>query len=145
MSHTTEIKGVQIKDIAALKLAVAELQQKGIKCELKENVKPRAFYPDQKGMGVAPYMLYLADSKYDIGFYPQADGTYAARTDLFGNQVNNILGVQPKAGEDAGQAQMGKLYQAYSTHATIRQCAKQGYKVQRTNRPDGTVALVVSV
>ena len=40
---------------------------------------------------------------------------------------------------------MGKLYQAYAVNAAVRQAAKQGYRVNRVTRPDGTVQLTMTV
>ena len=141
MSHTTEVTSVVFKDIDALKMAVKELQTAGIRCQLIENTKPRAYYQAQAGMGVAPYVLNLQDSRYDVGFYyDEKVGAHVARTDLFGGDVQRLLGAGNAAGEE-----MGKLYQGYAVNAACRQAAKQGYKVRRVTKQDGTIQLVMNM
>jgi hypothetical protein len=145
MSHTTEIKGIVFNDMVALQLAVIELNAAGIACSLQENAKPRAYYSAQEGMGVAPYMLKLDNSRYDVGFYEDTElKGYVARTDLFGGDVARQLGVAAAAGGNPQQAAMGKLYQGYAVSAACRQAAKQGYRVRRQTKPDGTIQLIMS-
>ena len=125
MSHTSEISAVAIVDIAALEGAVSDLKASGVRCSLVKNAKPRAFYNNQQGMGVAPYVLKLEDSPYDVGFYENGQGGYVARTDLFAGHIQRILGTTvrgPK--ETAEQAALGKLYQTYAVNAAIRQAPR---------------------
>ena len=146
MSHTSEISAVAIVDIAALEGAVSDLKASGVRCSLVKNAKPRAFYNNQQGMGVAPYVLKLEDSPYDVGFYENGQGGYVARTDLFAGHIQRILGTTvrgPK--ETAEQAALGKLYQTYAVNAAIRQATRQGYRVQRSVKADGTVQLTMNV
>ena len=149
MSHTTSIKAIKITDIAALRSAVNELQEMhGIKCSLTENAKPRAYYADQQGMGIAPYVLVLDNARYDVGFYesgktPNGETAYEARTDFFGGTVQQQLGVRPEGSESADQARMGKLYQAYGIHATMNALANQGVGFERTT-VEGKEQLIVN-
>lgn len=144
MSHTTEVRSVVFKDIDALKMAVKEMQADGLRCSLLENTKPRAYYQAQSGMGVAPYVLNLHDSRYDVGFYYDDKlQAHVARTDLFGGDVAAQLGNKGKASTQAGS--MGKLYQSYAVNAACRQAAKQGYRVRRHTKEDGTVQLTMNV
>jgi hypothetical protein len=146
MSHTTTIDSVVFNDIDALKLAVTELQKSGVKCQLKEKATPRAFYANQQGMDAADYVLQLADSPYDVGFYkhPTLNG-YVARTDMFMGHVEKILGVNPGKNETREQAALGKLNQMYAVNAAARQAARQGYTVRRVTKADGTIQLVMNV
>lgn len=146
MSHTTEVTTVVFHDVDALRLAVRDLQAAGVKCTLQEKVKPRAYYANQQGMGVADYVLRLEDAPYDVGFYndPKVKG-YVARTDLFAGRVANVLGAQARPGEAAEQAALGKLYHAYAVNAAVRQAAKQGYAVRKVTKADGTVQLIMNV
>lgn len=144
MSHTSEISAVAIVDIQALELTIAELNKAGVRCSLHKNVKPRAYYPNQPGMGVAPYMVKLDDSRYDIGLYENGKGGYVARTDLFGVDIAKLLGAKPTGKETPEQAALGKFYQGYAVNAAVRQAAKQGYRVTRNTQADGTVQLVMT-
>lgn len=145
MSHTSEIKSVVFTDIDALQAAVAELNKSGVRCSLLKDATPRAFYENQQGMEKAPYVLRLSDAKYDVGFYQNDTGGYVARTDLWGGSVASVLGVKAQNGEPAAQAALGKLYQSYAVNAAVRQAARQGYKVTRSTRPDGTIQLTMNV
>lgn len=144
MSHTSEISAVAIVDIGALEATVAELKASGIQCSLLKNAKPRAYYDNQQGMGVAPFVLKLDQSRYDVGFYPNETGGYVARTDLFGGDIQRLLGTVKGEKETVQQAALGKLYQGYAINATVRQAAKQGYRVQRSLKSDGTVQLTLT-
>lgn len=145
MSHTTEIEAVVIQDIAALETTVAELNKAGVKCSLVKDATPRAFYQNQQGMGKADYVLKLNDCPYDVGLYRNTTGGYVARTDLWGGHVAKVLGAAPQGKETPQQAALGKLYQGYAVNAAVRQATKQGYRVQRSTRPDGTVQLTMTV
>lgn len=146
MSHTTAIDSIVFSDIDALTAAVNELAASGIKCSLEKNATPRAFYANQSGLGPAPYVLRLHDSRYDIGFYPrEGKNGYEARTDLFGGDIHRVLGAtHVKPGETAQQAALGKLNQTYAIHAATRAAAKKGMNVRRINGENGDVRLVVS-
>lgn len=145
MSHTSEISAVAIVDIGALEATVAELKASGIRCSLLKNVKPRAYYENQQGMGVAPFVLKLDDSRYDVGFYENGKGGYVARTDLFGGDIQRLLGAAKGEKETAQQAAIGKLYQGYAVNAAVRQATKQGYRVQRSVKADGSIQLTMNV
>ena len=145
MSHTTTVDNIVFSDMDALALAVKELTAAGVKCALVKDAKPRAFYANQAGLEVAPYVLQLQDSRFDIGFYPTGRGDgYVARTDLFANSVAGVLGAKAQGKETAMQAALGKLNQAYAIHAATRAATKKGMQVRRINKEDGTVRLVVS-
>ncbi len=147
MSHTTTIDSVVFSDIDALKAAVAELQKSGVKCSLLVNAVPRAYYANQQGMGEAPFVLKLDDSRFDVGFYYDKDKKgYTPRTDLFGNHVANVLGAKKTQDHETPmQCALGKLNQMYGVHAATRQAVKQGYSVRRSTKPDGTVQLTMIV
>lgn len=134
MSHTTTIKSVPIKDVAALKAAVAEMQQNGVKCELRENAMPRMYSEGQaRAVGVCDYVLYLPNSKYDVGFVKQADGSYAPAFDEWAGQVAGSLGAAcpvPSSAEGKAQHAIGKLMQTYGKHAAINQARAEGYAVE---------------
>lgn len=146
MSHTTSIEGVRFTDVAALEAAVKELQSKGIKCDLVKGGTPRAYYQNQQGLGAAEYVLKLHDAKYDVGFYPAADGKgMEARTDLFAGSVAAVLGAVRGKGESAEMAALGKLNQTYAIHAATRRATMAGHNVTRVQQKDGTVTLTVTM
>lgn len=97
MSHTATVKSVPIKDIRALHQMAAELNSKGVKCELKQNAIPRMYYQDQlkRHLGnnknftlnsnseMCDYVLNVKDAYYDIGFVKDKDGNYVPIFDDF--------------------------------------------------------------
>ena len=145
MSHTTTIKAIKITNLAALRAAVAELASaKGIKISIEENAKPRAYFADQQGMGVAPIVLRLADSPYDVGVYPSNDGSYELRADFFKGAVAKILGSPVIDPARAEQSQLGKLFQAYALNAAQMEARKKGYTTRRVPGQNGVEKLVVT-
>lgn len=143
MSHNTTIDEIVFSDIKALEAAVADLNKAGVDCELIKDVVPRAYSSGQ--LGKAPYVLKLNKGRYDVGFYwNKAKGGYEAKTDFFSNYVRGQLGASIKDGESQAQAHMGKLFSAYVIQAATRKAAQQGYSVQRSNKADGSVRLVMT-
>lgn len=143
MSHTTAIKGVQITDVAALRSAVNDLNKAGVQCTLIENAKPRAYYSDQEGLGMADLVLQLPNAQYDVGLYKQ-DKNYEARTDFYGGSVERQLGVKDDSVK-GDQKKLGKLYQMYAVNATERSLAMKGISSRRTTKQDGTIQLMAQV
>jgi hypothetical protein len=147
MSHTSTIDSVRIVDINALRAALRELSTKhGVPCELVENATPRAYFPDQAGLGHAPYVIRLNNCQYDVGLYPHEDGRgFSARTDLWMGYVSDQLGAQTRKGESAEQGALGKLFNLYGVHAAMRVAARNGQSVRRIDKEDGSVQLVVNL
>lgn len=144
MSHTTTINSVVISDMAALNAAIEELKDSGVNCQLLENARPRAYYAEQSGLGNAPLVIRLLDSKYDVGLYDNGDGGYEARCDFWNGDVERQLGNEPEAPEMAQQAKLGKLFQTYAVCAAENHAAMNGYSTQRHQKDDGTVQLVLT-
>lgn len=144
MSHTTKITATKITSISALRTAVAHLASTGIACSLTDGGKPRAFYSNQEGMGEADHVMTLEKSRYDIGFYKQADGSYEPRTDFWGGDVEKILGAPASDPQYKDQAKLGKLFAEYAVAATIEQARNNGKMVQRVDRADGVTQLVLT-
>lgn len=144
MSHTATINSIKIVSITALQAAVNELAQSGLKCSLVPDSTPRAYFPNQPGMGKADYVLKLNDSPYDIGLYKGADGSYEARTDFHANHINKLLGAPASSPETREQAQMGKLFQLYGVHAAAEAARRQGHMVRRVAKEDGRILLEVT-
>lgn len=145
MSHTTFINDVVITDIGALRAAIDELKSNGVKCDLLENAKPRAYYSTQEGMGEAPYVIQLKDSRYDVGlYYDESSKGYQARADLFAGEVARSLGDIRSGEQNTTKASLGKLYKLYAVHAATRKAIQQGYTVNRINKQDGSVQLRIA-
>lgn len=142
MSHTTAIKGLQIKDLAALRQTVKELQAAGVKCSLIDNAAPRMYYRDQhaKGVsygnnGVCAHVLKLDGCKYDVGFDKQADGSYTPILDAWADEIRGQIGLAGRSahgydGDVAGTEAIAKLLQGYAKNATINAAVAQGYSVE---------------
>jgi len=148
MSHTSKISTVEIRDIHALRAACDELRtRQGVNLRLEENVVPRAYFPDQADMTeAADYVVRLPDISYDVGLYRNAEGTgYEARADLFMDEVQSQLGCGRVDGATHEQRALGKLFNLYSVHAAMRAAVAQGLPVQRIDKEDGEVQLVVSL
>lgn len=148
MSHTTRIKGIKIMDVVALEAAIKELSERGMKISLLKDATPRSYYTGsgrtQEGMGKADYVVKLDSSRYDIGLYKQDDGSYEARTDFWGTDVEKVLGARASKPENKEQAKLGKLYQAYGIHAAIGQARKKGLTVRRVPGTNGEEKLVLT-
>jgi hypothetical protein len=149
MSHTTHLKAVQIRDVSALRQAVAELKSKGVKCDLVEKDRPRMFYAQQHGE--CDFVLKLTDAPYDVGFDRQQDGSYAPVFDEWGQHVARQLGADvnvcpmPTTPEGKAQHQIGKFMQSYAKFAAINAAVAQGYIVEGTQTDaKGNVHLVLS-
>jgi hypothetical protein len=147
MSHTSRINAVSIVDVNALRAACRELQEKqGVNLTLAENVTPRAFYRSQEGMGVAPFVVQLHDGPYDVGLYKAENGRgYEARCDLWGGHIAGQLGAKRGQGESVEQAALGKLFKLYAVHAAMRTAVANGHQVQRIDKENGEIKLVVSL
>ena len=148
MSHTTKLKTVIIRDVSALRSAVAELAASGIKCHMIENAKPRMYYAGQGE--VCDYVLKLDAGKYDVGFEKQEDGTYVPVFDEYANYVGDFLGADravcplPSTREGKVQHQLGKFFQSYAKHAAINVAIASGYMVENTTTDAaGNVHLVL--
>lgn len=145
MSHTTSLKGVVIKDVSALRSAVAELIQQGVNCALLENAKPRMYYQNQHGN--CDFVLNLKDGAYDVGFDKQADGSYVPVFDEWSNHVSSKIGAScpvPTTKEGKAQHQIGKLLQSYQKHVAINAAVMQGYSVAGTETDEhGNVHLLI--
>ena len=133
MSHTTKLNQICIRDVGAMKQAVMALQQKGIKCNLLENTKPRMYYTEQGP--TCDYVLRLDNAKHDVGFQKQKDGTYSPVLDTWGGHVKNEIGAtcpMPNTPEGKAQHNIGQFMQEYSKAATVNAAIQQGYVVEST-------------
>jgi hypothetical protein len=131
MSHTTTLKGVEIKDRVAIVAAVKELKAKGVAIELRENAKWRGYFTHQGR--VVDLVLHLTNCPYDIGLKLDEKGHYQPEFDLWANKVSQQLGADAQVcalpGTDEGKAQhaIGQFMAAYAKHASINAASAQGY------------------
>lgn len=144
MSHTSSVKSIAISNVEALRAAVEELNANGVRCSLKENASPRAFYQNQTGLGKADYVIELKDSRYDVGLYKSATGGYEVRTDFWGKDVEGQLGAKASAPGKAEQARLGKLFQTYGIHAAMQEARKKGLMATRQKGADGREQVIVT-
>lgn len=144
MSHTTAIKAVKLQSVTALQAAVDELRTKGVGIAMVPDATPRAYFSGQAGMGKADFVLKLDQSKYDIGLYKQEDGSFEARTDFYGGDIERILGGKAVKPENTEQARMGRLFQTYAIHAAMEAARKKGLMTRRLEKEDGTVQLEIT-
>jgi hypothetical protein len=122
MSHFTTIK-TQIKDIAALRSACAEL---GL--TVKQNAQARGYY-ENKTKG--DYVIQLK-GPYDIALNQQPDGSFGITADLWQGHVE----------KEVGQG-YGKLLQLYGIHKATIEARKKGLSVLRRPQQNGAIKLVL--
>jgi hypothetical protein len=149
MSHTTKLKGTVIRNIEAMRAAIAELAAQGVAVELVEKAKPRMYYQNQHG--VCEYVVRLPNSRFDVGLDLQEDGSYVPVFDTHANLVGQHLGADvnvcpvPRGQEGQAAHQIGKLMQSYAKHAAMQEAAAQGYIVENSYTDDkGQVHLVLA-
>jgi hypothetical protein len=142
------LKGVAIRDEAAIRQAVAKLQAKGIKCSLVQDVKPRMYTTGQGP--VCEHVLRLEDGRYDVGFQRQEDGTFAPVFDEYQKHVGKQIGADvnvcpmPKSAEGRAQHQIGQFMAEYAEAAATNAAIAQGYFVEGTITDDkGNVHLTI--
>lgn len=129
MSHTTTIRGMNITSVPAMRHAVEALQNKGIRCELLENAKPRMYYRRQEE--TCDFVLKLHDSTYDVGFRKNADGGYDPVLDTWDNQIEDQVGAVcpvPDMNTSQGRAQMaiGRFMVEYNEALGLMEAVKNG-------------------
>lgn len=152
MSHTSKIRSIKFRDIAALHAAVAELKAQGVNCDLRQNAAPRAFSSGQ--IKVCPYMLHLGDSPYDVGFEADAEepGTFNPVFDDWKGYVRQQIGAANApamfghdTSEEGLMTSIGKLAQLYGKHAAIHAATAQGYMVEGCSTDDqGNIHLTIA-
>ena len=122
MSHFTTVK-TQIKDIAALRSACAEL---GL--EVKQNAQARGYYENKiKG----DYVIQLK-GPYDIALNKQQDGTFGLTADFWDGHVEKEVGTG-----------YGKLLQLYGVYKAAIEAKKKGLSVLRRQQQNGSIKLVL--
>lgn len=156
MSHTTTLKTIEIRDMDAVKNAVAELVSKGIDCTIEYKAKPGMYYRNQEGQ--CDFVLRLPGAKghghegrtqYDIGFRLQADGSYAMLFDDFDNALRKVIGAScpmPSSPEGKAQHAIAQFTQLYGKHAAINAAIAQGYQVESAEYDEkGDLQLSIAV
>lgn len=122
MSHFTTIR-TQIRDLQALREACAELN-----LELLQNTDARGYGSNHQH---AEFVIRLK-GPYDIALNRQPDGTYGLTTDWWDGHVEKEVG-----------GNYGRLLQLYAVHKTAREARSRGLSVQRAQRNDGSIKLVI--
>lgn len=145
ISHTTKVSSVRVHDIAALRAAVAALQQEGLPVSLEENAPCRLWSQNPK----MPYVVKVNNAsgrnRFDVGFEKAADGKgYIPVFDYHGNWIGEVLGQGfnvAKTNEERVLANIGKLMQAYSVQALQNEAYRQGCSVTLTRKGDDYVMI----
>ena len=122
VSHFTTIK-TEIKDIEALRAAVAEL---GLK--LESNAEARG-YAGNKLKG--DHVVRL-QGPYDVAVNRQPNGSHGLTCDWWDGHVAREVGEN-----------YGKLLQLYGVHKAMREARRKGHIVQRRAQPNGAIKLVI--
>lgn len=147
MSHTVAVKEVAIKDAEALKQAIRDLRDNhGIRCELRENVRPRAYYTDQ--IEPCAYVLYLEDGVYDVGFKKEENGEFTILMDDYAGRISNHLkaACPIDVGVNPVRHSLGRFYQEYAKNEAINIASAQGYMVESCEfNEHGEIELEVSI
>jgi hypothetical protein len=141
MSHTTTLKP-DIRDLNAVRAAVAELVKAGAKISLLTNTEPRMYYSNQHGK--CDLVMRLDDKRYDVGLQKQKDGTYAMVYDAWAGEVSSVLGDNRAKGP---VSQVAKFVQTYTKHAAINAAVAKGYTVSgcTVHPTTGKVNLTINV
>lgn len=151
MSHTTTLKGVQIKSASAIRKAVDDLIKSGIDMKLLENTKPRMYYSSQSNeIGNCEFVLRLNQSSYDVGLkWNEKEKQYDAYLDTWAGQVSGQIGAtcaMPRGTDQQGEHAIGKFTQRYGLHAAKDAARAEGYDViGETIDDDGTIHLELAV
>jgi hypothetical protein len=122
MSHFTTIQ-TQIKDIAALRAACAEL---GV--EMIENGVARGYSLNR----IEGDFVIRLKGPYDIAVNRQRDGSFGLTTDWWDGHVEREVG-----------ANYGRLLQLYAVHKAQAEARRKGYTTRRQTLGDGSIKLVI--
>lgn len=150
MSHTTTLKGVQIKSQTAIRKAVADLQKEGVNITLKERAQPRMYYDHQAAaVGICDFVLSMPQSRYDVGLkWNEKEKQYDAILDTWGQDIRGQIGATCAMPADAGKIgehAIGRFTQRYAVNAAKEAASAQGYYVEgETIADDGSIHLVLA-
>jgi hypothetical protein len=122
MSHFATIT-TQIKDLAALKGACAEL---GL--EVVANATARGYSTNTVR---GDYVIRLK-GPYDVAANRQDDGSYGLTTDWWNGHVEREVGWN-----------YGRLLQLYAVHKATAEAHKRGHFVKRKAAADGAIKLLI--
>lgn len=147
MSHTTTLKGVQIKSASAIRTTVQDLKNQGIDISLATNEVPRMYYREQeREIGKCEFVLKLGNSRYDVGLkWNEKEQQYDAFLDTWAGSIKNAIGAScamPRDAGEQGEHAIGLFSQRYGINAAKEAASAAGYYVEREFiDEDGTVQL----
>jgi hypothetical protein len=151
MSHTSIIKGIELRDARAIEQAVADLRAKGVEIELRINETPRMYYESQaREVGVCDYVLRLGKSRYDVALKRNPmTGTYDVFLDTWGGDIAGAIGATCPLPRDeyarAAEHAIGQFVQRYGVNVSKNQARQAGYEITEMVDESGTVHLMVAV
>ena len=123
MSHFTTIT-TQVRDVAALRAAVAEL---GL--QLLPDADARGFASQTRR---GDYVIRLK-GPFDIALNRQPNAAYGLTTDWWDGHVEREVGKD-----------FGRLLQLYGVHKTVVEARKKGWSVLRKQQPNGSIKLILA-
>lgn len=150
MSHTTTLKGVQIKSASAIRKAVEDLKAEGVNISLVENATPRMYYREQeREIGKCEFVLKMPQASYDVGLkWNEKEKQYDAILDTWANSVHSQIGAScpmPMSAGEKGEHAIGRFTQRYGVNAAKEAASAQGYYVDgETVDEDGNIQLVIA-
>ena len=122
MSHFATVT-TQVKDIAALKSACAELS-----LTVAANATARGYGSNT----IRGEHVIRLKGPYDIAVNKQPDGTFGLTTDWWDGHVAKEVGTN-----------FGRLLQLYAIHKATAEARKRGHSVQRKAAHNGAIKLVI--
>jgi hypothetical protein len=122
MSHFVTIN-TEIKDIEALRLACAEMN-----LALLDDTEARGFGATRRH---GEHVIRL-NGPFDIALTKNETGRYNLSTDWWEGHV------EKEVGKD-----FGRLLQLYAVHKATKEARQRGLLVQRKNRQDGSIKLMI--
>ena len=122
MSHFTEVK-TQIRDIAALKAACAEL---GL--EVLQDAEARGYSSNR----IHGDHVIRLNGPYDVALQREDSGSYRFVADLWQGHVEQELGKG-----------FGRLKQLYGVHKATIEARRKGLNVRRRQLPNGSIRLAL--
>lgn len=144
MSHNVLISDVKIKNLSALRAAVAELAKEGVKIALDETARTFRTYDGQPNK--CDLAIRMSDERGDVGLVKGQDGTYTPVYDpyLFSKDSGIACPYTPGRGSDNRQA-IGLLLQRYAVCTTEIEAAMQGHACTREQGKDGELLVRVHI
>lgn len=131
ISHTTRLNNVSVRDIAALRAAVEQINAaKGLNLSVKENSTCRMYFAEDNVP--CDVVVHVPGCRFDLGFRKTANNTYEAVFDAHGGELARFLGGGQhiaKTDEERKLSNIGGLMQAYTQKVLETAAMNNGFSV----------------